>query len=198
MTGTAEAGQCAATPGADRAAHAGAAETAIAHRILGEVLLMVVLGEIERRRVEDLGRDRRRSPSALSAFSYIALRGLGGLRAAPARTRRCRSGTACRRRCPGACPGSGRGFPRTSSAAARRRSSSGRRPPAPPRCGRCGRCRPPRRSGWASAPAGVADRGDVDAVAELPELALGAPEAAHAEHRRLEPLGIRPLQRRAG
>jgi hypothetical protein len=38
----------------DRATHAGAAEAAIAERILGEVLLVVILGVIERRRVEDL------------------------------------------------------------------------------------------------------------------------------------------------
>src|SRR5262245_63126196 len=44
--------------GADLAGDAGAAEPAIAHRILGEILLVVVLGEIELRRVEDLGRDR--------------------------------------------------------------------------------------------------------------------------------------------
>ena len=32
----------------DRARHAGAAEAAIARRILGEVLLVIVLGEVER------------------------------------------------------------------------------------------------------------------------------------------------------
>src|SRR5882757_4180477 len=42
---------------ADRTAHAGAAEAAIAERILGEILLVVVLGVIERRRVEDFGGD---------------------------------------------------------------------------------------------------------------------------------------------
>ena len=42
---------------------------------------------------------------------------------------------------------------------------------------------------------GIADGGDVDAVAQFPEFALGAPEAAHAEHRGLEALGIRPLER---
>src|SRR5437764_317008 len=44
--------------GADRAAHPSAAQPAIAHRILGEILLVVVLGKVERRRVEDLGGDR--------------------------------------------------------------------------------------------------------------------------------------------
>src|SRR3954467_10810018 len=42
---------------ADRARHAGAAETAIACRILGEVLLMIVLGKVERTARSDLGGD---------------------------------------------------------------------------------------------------------------------------------------------
>ena len=41
----------------------------------------------------------------------------------------------------------------------------------------------------------VADGGDVNAVAQFPKLALGAPEATHAEHRRLEAPRIRPLER---
>src|SRR5579863_394163 len=40
-----------------RAAHARPAQAAIAHRVLGEVLLVIVLGKIERRRVEDFGGD---------------------------------------------------------------------------------------------------------------------------------------------
>src|SRR5271166_3969809 len=42
---------------ADRAAHAGAAEAAIAERVLGEILLVIVLGVVERRRVTDLRGD---------------------------------------------------------------------------------------------------------------------------------------------
>src|SRR5581483_1232041 len=42
---------------AHRTAHAGASEHAIAVRVLGEILLVVILGVIERRRVEDLGSD---------------------------------------------------------------------------------------------------------------------------------------------
>src|SRR5690349_12659504 len=45
--------------GTDLAGNAGAAEAAIAAGILGEVLLMIVLGEIELRRVLDLRRDGR-------------------------------------------------------------------------------------------------------------------------------------------
>src|SRR5580698_10037540 len=37
------------------AGDAGAAEPAIAARVLGEILLVIVLGEVERRRVDDLG-----------------------------------------------------------------------------------------------------------------------------------------------
>src|SRR5687768_9387577 len=40
-----------------RAGHARAAVTAVAPRILREVLLVIVLGVVELRRVEDLGRD---------------------------------------------------------------------------------------------------------------------------------------------
>src|SRR5437764_13910347 len=44
-------------PQPDRAAHAGAAQAAIAVGILGEILLVVVLGVVERRRIDDLRRD---------------------------------------------------------------------------------------------------------------------------------------------
>src|SRR5687767_15531644 len=44
--------------GADRARHAGAAKPAISERVLRQILLVVVLGEIELRRVDDLGGDR--------------------------------------------------------------------------------------------------------------------------------------------
>src|ERR1700752_3607406 len=43
--------------GPDRAAHAGAAEPAVAAWILGKILLVIVLGEVKRARVDDLGRD---------------------------------------------------------------------------------------------------------------------------------------------
>src|SRR5262245_37152245 len=61
----------------DRTAHAGAAETAIAHRILRQVLLVIVLGEIERRRVDDLGGDRTKA-AALELLLVHRLRRLGG------------------------------------------------------------------------------------------------------------------------
>src|SRR6478736_5982696 len=40
--------------GSDRAGHAGTAEPAIAERVLGEILLVIVLGEIEFRRLGGL------------------------------------------------------------------------------------------------------------------------------------------------
>src|SRR5262249_4627070 len=46
-------------------------------------------------------------------------------------------------------------------------------------------------------PARVADRGDVNPVAQLPELAFGAPEASQAENRGLKALRIWPLKRAA-
>src|SRR5208282_1666051 len=46
-----------ADAGADRTGHAGAAEPAIAGRVLGQILLMVVLGEIELAGRRNLGRD---------------------------------------------------------------------------------------------------------------------------------------------
>src|SRR3954452_5889942 len=64
--------------GPDRATHAGAAEPAIAHGILGEILLMVVLGEIEFRSIDDLGRDDAIA-FGLDALLIDGLRGLGGL-----------------------------------------------------------------------------------------------------------------------
>src|SRR5262245_23989760 len=42
---------------ADRAGDARAADTAVALRVLGQVLLVIVLGEVERRGGGDLGRD---------------------------------------------------------------------------------------------------------------------------------------------
>jgi hypothetical protein len=44
---------------------------------------------------------------------------------------------------------------------------------------------------------GITDRGDVDAVAELPEFPLGAPEATEAEHRHGEPGRVGAFERPA-
>src|SRR5689334_20027499 len=64
---------------ADRAAHPGAAKPAIALRILGQILLVVVLGEVERRRIADFGGDRAQA--------------LGGKRLGVGGTRRFGGGT---------------------------------------------------------------------------------------------------------
>src|SRR5260370_27019659 len=75
---------------ADRTAHAGAAEAAIARRVLGQILLMIVLGEIERRRVEDLGGDGIKAPRFELLFGHrlrllrgFALRGRNHIVAGP-------------------------------------------------------------------------------------------------------------------
>ena len=97
---------------ADRAADARAAEAAVAHRVLGQVLLVVALGVVERAGLGQLGRDL-----AVARGLQLGLEGLAGgqrgLALGRRRSSRGRSGTGSRRRCPGACPGSGRGSPRT-------------------------------------------------------------------------------------
>src|SRR6202035_4515997 len=57
----------------DRAAHAGAAKSAITVRVFRQVLLVIILGEIERRRIADLVGDR---PHPLGCKRL----GIGGLR----------------------------------------------------------------------------------------------------------------------
>src|SRR5690606_33990340 len=63
--------------GSHRAGDAGPAEAAIAAGVLRQVLLVVVLGEVEGRAVDDLGRDR---PEALRGerLAVGRLRRLGG------------------------------------------------------------------------------------------------------------------------
>src|SRR5262249_19712401 len=60
----------------DRARHAGATNAAVAPRVLGQVLLVIVLGVIERGRVEDLGGDPAVAPLRQHPLVGIA-RGLG-------------------------------------------------------------------------------------------------------------------------
>src|SRR5258708_502596 len=67
---------CGRNRDADRAAHARAAEPAIAHRVLGEVLLVVVLGEVEGGRVENLGGNRSETPRR----ERLGIRRLAGFR----------------------------------------------------------------------------------------------------------------------
>ena len=52
---------------ADRAGHAGAADAAVAAGVLRQVLLVIVLGVVERRRVDDLGGDRAEAGLASAA-----------------------------------------------------------------------------------------------------------------------------------
>jgi hypothetical protein len=136
-----------------RAAHAGAADAAVAVRHLVQVLLVVVLGVVERRGLADLGRDGAVARGVQRLLVGLARRLEGGLLLGRRPVRRA-SGTACRCRCPGGSPGSGRGTPRTSRAASRRTPWPGRRPPAPPRCDRCGPSRSRRTSGAGCVPPG--------------------------------------------
>src|SRR5262249_7618086 len=61
----------------DRAGHAGAAEPAIAGRILGQVLLVIVLGEVELASRRDLGGDAAKAPRR-QRLLVGGLRGVGG------------------------------------------------------------------------------------------------------------------------
>src|SRR5436190_6884127 len=73
-----EVGQSSTHADADRARHAGAAQAAIARRILGEILLMIVLGEIEFARWRDLGGDRAETLRRQRLLVH-SLRRVGGL-----------------------------------------------------------------------------------------------------------------------
>src|SRR5438067_12837607 len=61
----------------DRAGDAGAAEAAIAERVLRQILLVVILGEIELRRVADFGGDGAEAGGAELLLKALA-RGFGG------------------------------------------------------------------------------------------------------------------------
>src|SRR5215470_16282410 len=178
---------------ADGAAHPGAAQAAIARGVLRQVLLMVVLGEIELRRIQHLGGDGVEA-ARLELLVVHRLRGLRGLAL--------------------------RGRERVDAGAILRAHvvalahALGRVVVLPERlqqllvgdllgvidhqhhlvvAGTAGADLLVGRIGRGAS--GIADGGDVDTFAQLPELALRAPEAAHAEHRGLEPVRIRPLER---
>src|SRR5438132_6021540 len=61
----------------DRAGDAGAAEAAIAERVLRQILLVIILGEIEGRRIPDLGGDGAVTGTAELLLKALA-RGFGG------------------------------------------------------------------------------------------------------------------------
>src|SRR5262249_10464351 len=173
---------------ADRAGNSGAAEPAVAAGVLGEILLVVVLGEVELRRVEDLGGD-------------LAVAGLGeALAEGLARGERRATLRVAVRVDGGAVLGAdvvalahplGR-IVVLPEDAQQRLVAGGLRveddahhlvvPREPTTHFTVGRVR--RES------SGIADRRGVD-PRRLPELALGAPEAAHAEQRELEAGGGR-------
>src|SRR5262245_43062272 len=69
---------CRVDADSDRARHAGAAKAAIARRVLGEILLMIVLGKIERAGVCDLRGDGAETLGGERLLVH-RLRGVGGL-----------------------------------------------------------------------------------------------------------------------
>src|SRR5262249_36577314 len=76
--------------GPDRAGNAGSAEAAITLRVLGEVLLVVILGKVEGRPVDDLGGDLAVAlplqllfVGRLDGFRDPALLGIGNIDAGP-------------------------------------------------------------------------------------------------------------------
>src|SRR5690349_12160531 len=74
---------------ADRAGHAGAADAAVAGRVLGQVLLVIVLGVVELAGRDDLGGDRAIALGGEGLLvgrpGGLRRRGLGGVRRIDAR-----------------------------------------------------------------------------------------------------------------
>ena len=95
---------------ADRAGDARASEAAVAGRVLGQVLLVVVLGVVEGP-AGAISVVISRDPAAASRLSRS--REATAAAACSSETCRSRSGTGCPCRCPAACPGSGRAPPRS-------------------------------------------------------------------------------------
>src|SRR5258705_3199604 len=178
---------------ADRAAHAGAAEPAIARRVLGQILLVIVLGEVERRRVDDLGRDRIEA-ALLERLLVHCLRGLGRLTLRGAEHV---DAGAILRADVIALTHALRGIVVLPEGLEQSLIGDlawivdhqhdlvmAGAPAADLLISRIGRVT-----------SRIAHRGDVDALAQLPELALGAPEAAHAEYGFRIALRIRAFER---
>src|ERR1700689_549040 len=182
-------------PGADLTGNPGAAETAIAVRVLRQVLLVIVLGEIERRRVLYVCGDGGQALRG-QRLGVACARGFGG--GALLRREHIDAGPVLRTDIVALTHALGRvvAFPKSFEQALigdflrivdhEHHLVMASAPAAPLLVGRVRR-----------KATGVADRGHVNAVAELPEFALGAPEAAKPEHRHGEPLGIGPLERLA-
>src|SRR5262252_7400860 len=177
----------------DRAAHAGPAQAAIAHRVLRQILLVIVLGEVERRRIEDLRCDRTETPR-LELALVVRFRGLGGF--ALCGRERVDARAVLRAHVVALAHALGRivVFPECLEQLLVRDLlwviDHQNHLVVPGAAGANLLVR------WVGRVAtGVADGGDVNAITQFPKLAFGSPEAAHAEHRGLEALGIWPLER---
>src|SRR5262249_55554811 len=175
----------------DRAAHAGPAQAAIAHRVLRQILLVIVLGEVERRRIEDFRCDRTEAPR-LELALVLRFRGLGGF--ALYGRERVDAGAVLRAHVVALAHALGRivVFPERLEQLLVRdllRVIDHQNHLVVP--GAAGANLLVRRVGRVAT--GVADGGDVNAITQFPELAFCSPATAPAEHRRLESLRTWPL-----
>src|SRR5262245_1541771 len=179
----------------DRTAHAGPAQATIARWVFRQILLVIVLGEVERRRIEDFRGDRTEAPG-LELALVVRFRGLGGF--ALCGRERVDAGAVLRAHVIALAHALGRivVFPECLEQLLVRDLlwviDDQNHLVVP---GAAGANLLVRRVGRVAT--GVPDGGDVNAITQFPELAFGAPEAAHAEHRGLEALGIWPLERSA-
>src|SRR2546430_8232297 len=167
---------------ADRTAHACAAEAAIAHGILRQILLVVVLGKIELRRIEDFGGDRTEAPR----LELLAIHGLRCLRgSALLGAEGVDAGAILRAHIVALAHALGRivalpkRFEQPLIGNLLRIIDHEHHLVVPGATGANLLV-----SGIGRIAAGIADRGDVDALTQFPEFALGAPKAAHPEHGR--------------
>src|SRR5689334_180844 len=183
---------CRVDADADRAGHAGAAETAIARRVLGEILLMIVLGEIERTRGCDLRGDRA-EPLCRQRLLIGRLRFLSGLllRVAERVDRR----AILRADVVALAHALGRVVVFPEHLQQLFVSDLLRIEHDQHHFGVAGTARADLFIGRVRREAaGIADRRREDALAELPELSLRAPETAEREHGLFEALRIRRQQ----
>src|SRR5258708_164743 len=178
---------------ADRTAHARAAEAAIAHRILRQILLMVVLGKIKCRRIEDFGGDGTKAPRLellaihfFRCFRGPALVGSEGIEA----------GAILRAHVVALAHALGRIVILPERFAQPLIGYVVRVIDHEHHLVVTGAAGANLLVSWISRiAAGIADSSDVNAFAQFPKLALGAPEAAHPEHCHFEARRVWPLQR---
>src|SRR6185437_2356450 len=178
--------------GRHRAGHAGAAEAAIAVGILRQVLLVIILGVVEGRRIGDLGGGRAAYKTRERLLKGIT-RGLGAATLLGARGIDRRA--VLRADVVALAHALGRVVALPEGLEQRVVADDARIEDDQHGLGMAGEAGADFLIGGVGrVAAGIAHRGGVDA-GQAPEAALGAPEAAEAEDRRLEPGRERRLQR---